>query len=141
MATGILEERGTIKAPQPAVWMITKIVIASQFTSVINLFHAELNRKGISPTASPVKLTTSENVCPRVQKPTGYKSCSSIPRLAVVAHWSRADELVIADETFIPMTRNKWKTHSTGRVHSVIIHILRSLGSVEESILPPSNGM
>ena len=48
----------------------------------------------------------------------------------------RADELVILDETFIPDDQEQVedRIHRTSRVHNVIIHYVRSLGSVEESI-------
>lgn len=134
-----LEERGIYKNTTARSMDDAKIVIASQFTSVINLFHAELNKKGIqsyritggTPNAER-KLFVQE-----FQKPTGVQVMFVNTKAGGVAlTLDRADELVILDETFIPDDQEQVedRIHRTSRVHNVIIHYVRSLGSVEESI-------
>lgn len=48
----------------------------------------------------------------------------------------RADELVILDETFIPDDQEQVedRIHRVSRIHNVIVHYVRSKGTIEETI-------
>ena len=134
-----LEERGIYKNTTARSMDDAKIVIASQFTSVINLFHAELNKKGIKSYRITGETPNDQRkmFVQEFQKPTGVQVMFVNTKAGGVAlTLDRADELVILDETFIPDDQEQVedRIHRTSRVHNVIIHYVRSLGSVEESI-------
>lgn len=134
-----LEERGIYKNTTARSMDDAKIVIASQFTSVINLFHAELSKKGIQSYRITGETPNDQRkmFVQEFQKPTGVQVMFVNTKAGGVAlTLDRADELVILDETFIPDDQEQVedRIHRTSRVHNVIIHYVRSLGSVEESI-------
>ena len=134
-----LEERGIYKNTTARSMDDAKIVIASQFTSVINLFHAELNKKCIKSYRITGETPNDQRkmFVQEFQKPTGVQVMFVNTKAGGVAlTLDRADELVILDETFIPDDQEQVedRIHRTSRVHNVIIHYVRSLGSVEESI-------
>lgn len=134
-----LEERGIYKNTTARSVEDSKVVIASQFTSVINLFHAELSKKGIQSYRITGETPNDQRkmFVQEFQKPTGVQVMFVNTKAGGVAlTLDRADELVILDETFIPDDQEQVedRIHRTSRVHNVIIHYVRSLGSVEESI-------
>lgn len=134
-----LESRGIGKKPDGD----GKVVIASQFTQVIKLFAAELERMAI-----PVFTLTGETppnrrkeVQRRFQSETGPE-CTRVFLLNTVAGGvsltlDAADDVVIVDETFIPddQLQVEDRAHRLSRTdHTVTVWYLRSRGTIEESI-------
>lgn len=116
-----------------------KVVVASQFTSVINLYERELNKMGI-PT---LKITGGVSSKRREAAVKEFQTDSG-PQVfllntiagGVSLTLDRADDIVILDETFIPDDQNQVedRVHRVSRNHNVTIHYIRSLGTVEEKI-------
>ncbi|MDD2326260.1 MAG: DEAD/DEAH box helicase [Alphaproteobacteria bacterium] len=116
-----------------------KVVVASQFTSVINLYERELNRMGI-PT---LKITGGVSPKKREQAVEDFQSEEG-PQVfllntiagGVSLTLDRADDIVILDETFIPDDQEQVedRVHRVSRNHNVMVHYVRSKGTVEERI-------
>lgn len=116
-----------------------KVVVASQFTSMINLFEKELNKKGIAT----LKVVGGVSASDRVSAVEQFQSDSG-PQVfllntiagGVSLTLDRADDIVILDETFIPDDQEQVedRIHRVSRNHNVTIHYVRSLGTIEEKI-------
>lgn len=116
-----------------------KVVVASQFTSIINLFEQELKKKKI-----PVLKITGEVSAKDRETAQAQFQSEEGPQVmllntiagGVSLTLDRADDLVILDETFTPddQTQVEDRIHRVSRVHNVNIHYVRSLGTVEEDI-------
>jgi SNF2 family DNA or RNA helicase len=117
-----------------------RIVIASQFTKLLNLFARELRALGIA--CHMITGETPERK--RFEAMTDFQSESPSARVflintkaaGVAITLDMADDLVLLDETYVPDDQEQVEDRidRTGRRHVVNIHYLRSLDSVEEEI-------
>lgn len=116
-----------------------KVVVASQFTSVINIFQAALEKKGIKTlkVSGGVSAKERERAAKLFQTDEGPQVFLLNTNAGGVAlTLDRADDIVILDETFIPDDQEQVedRVHRVSRIHNVTIHYLRSKGTIEESI-------
>ena len=123
---------------------IRKVVIASQFTSLIDLFAEELTRKGIPNLVLTGKTRTKDRVAAAERwQQAGGPRVFLLNTMAggVSLTLDAADDLVLLDETFIPDDQEQVedRIHRASRMHQVTIHYLRSLGTVEETIAMTTN--
>ena len=118
-----------------------KVVIASQFTSIIDAFAAEMEKKvkGLNI----LKITGAVNMKDRQDAVDKFQHDDNYPVLmlntkagGVALTLDRADDIVILDETFIPddQTQVEDRIHRVSRMHNVTVHYVRSIGTVEEKI-------
>ncbi len=118
---------------------IQKVVVASQFTSVLNLYEAELKRLGI-----PVLMITGQVTGHKRKLAAETWQADGGPRVfllntnagGVSLTLDAADDLIFLDETWIPDDQEQVedRIHRVSRLHQVTIHYLRTLGTVEENI-------
>ena len=118
---------------------VRKVVIASQFTSVLDLYDAELQRLGIKTLKITGKVSQKQR---KIAKDTWQEEGG--PRVfllntqagGVSLTLDAADDLVFLDETWIPDDQEQVedRIHRVSRMHQVTIHYLRTLGTVEENI-------
>lgn len=116
-----------------------KVVVASQFTSVINLYEQQLNKMGIAT----LKITGQVSGEDRNRAKELFQTDEG-PQVfllntiagGVSLTLDRADDIVILDETFIPDDQNQVedRVHRVSRNHNVTVHYVRSLGTIEEKI-------
>lgn len=116
-----------------------KVVIASQFTSIIDVFAAGLEEKGIDVLKITGKINAKnrEAAVQAFQKDDGPQVLMLNTMAGGVAlTLDRADDIVILDETFIPddQTQVEDRVHRVSRMHNVTVHYVRSIGTVEERI-------
>jgi SNF2 family DNA or RNA helicase len=116
-----------------------KIVVASQFTSLLNMFHRELNELGIAA----YLLTGETSDAKRQAMVADFQATDEIRVFllntkagGVAVTLDRADDLVLLDETYVPDEQEQVedRIHRTSRMHSVTIHYLRVLDTIEEEI-------
>ena len=116
-----------------------KVVVASQFTSMINLFEKEINKRGIKT----LKVVGGVSAEDRIAAVKEFQTDSGpqvflLNTLAggVSLTLDRADDIVILDETFIPDDQEQVedRVHRVSRMHNVTVHYVRSLGTIEEKI-------
>lgn len=116
-----------------------KVVVASQFTSILNLYDAELAKKGIETLKITGQVSQKERVAAkkRWQEPGGPRVFLLNTQAGGVSlTLDAADDLVFLDETWIPDDQEQVedRIHRVSRIHQVTIHYLRALGTVEENI-------
>lgn len=115
-----------------------KVIIASQFSKMIDMFEAQL---GI-PT---FKLTGGTSASRRVEIADKFQNDPNSPKIflltttagGVALTLDAADDVIMLDETWIPddQTQVEDRAHRISRPdHNVTIWNLRSKGSIEESI-------
>lgn len=116
-----------------------KVVVASQFTGILDVYERELNKLGIECLKITGKVSQAQRKAnkDRWQQPGG-------PRVfllntvagGVSLTLDAADDLVFLDETWIPDDQEQVedRIHRVSRLHQVTIHYLRTLGTVEENI-------
>lgn len=133
-----LEERGLIPHKDEELGE-AKVVIASQFTSFIDVIHRGLADLGVEcfklTGATPAE--ERQRQAARFQEPGG-------PRLfllntkagGVSLTLDAADEMIICDETENPddQIQVEDRLHRVSRVHQVTIYYLRSKGTIEQDI-------
>lgn len=134
-----LEELGIDKEKYTPGPETNKVVIASQFTSVIDIFDEALKKKGIDT----AKITGKVSAKKREEAVKSFQQDSG-PRVfllntiagGVSLTLDRADDIVILDETFIPDDQEQVedRVHRVSRDHNVTVHYVRSLGTIEERI-------
>jgi hypothetical protein len=136
-----LDQMGFPEAPQG------KVVVASQFTAVLNLFAEEL-RRGKRGERSPIPsvMLTGEvtgsrrtDVIDAMNRPVGegaHLMFLNTKAGGVAITLDYADDMVILDETWIPDDQEQLedRIHRVSRPRPVRYHYLRSVGSVEEGI-------
>lgn len=116
-----------------------KVVVASQFTSVINLYEQHLNKMGIETLkiTGGVKGEERERAKDLFQTDEGPQ-VFLLNTIAggVSLTLDRADDIVLLDETFIPDDQEQVedRVHRVSRNHNVTVHYVRSLGTIEEKI-------
>lgn len=116
-----------------------KVIVASQFTEIIDLFAAELAKLGVESHVFTGKTKTKD----RIAAKEAFQSEGG-PRVfflntdagGVSLTLDAADDLIFLDEKWIPddQTQVEDRTHRVSRMHQVTIWYLRSLESIEEHI-------
>lgn len=119
---------------------VRKVVVASQFTSILNMYEAELEKLGIPC----LKITGQVSQAQRKAAKDQWQSGAGGPRVfllntaagGVSLTLDAADDLVFLDETWIPDEQEQVedRIHRVSRLHNVTIHYLRTLGTIEENI-------
>lgn len=117
----------------------SQVVVASQFTSVINVYARELRALGIECAV----LTGATKEADRLAQQQAFQSGKG-PRVfllntnagGVAITLDAADDLVVLDETWVPDDQEQVedRIHRVSRIHQVTIWNVRSLGTVEEGI-------
>lgn len=136
-----LTERGIIDQPEAKSQEDSKVVVASQFSQVLDLFEQTLLDKY---DVSCWKITGEVSSAKRAEAVEDFQKESAGKRImllntksgGVALTLDRADELVILDETFIPDDQEQVedRIHRVSRIHNVIMHYVRSKGTIEETI-------
>jgi SNF2 family DNA or RNA helicase len=115
-----------------------QIVVASQFTSVLDVYTRELREKGYTVAL----LTGKTGKTARNAGIEGFKKgeiqvfCLNTAAGGVALTLDVADYLVMLDETFIPDDQEQVedRIHRVSRIHNVTIYYLRTLGTIEEEV-------
>jgi SNF2 family DNA or RNA helicase len=121
------------------VWGDKKVIIASNYTKTINLFRAELERKGVLSHC----LTGETSTRNRARMVAEFQG-SGGPRVFFLnaeaggtsLTLDAADDIVKIDRTWNPDTDTQVEDrgHRVSRIHQVTVYNLYSLGTVEEEI-------
>lgn len=129
-----LDERGHLSGEGDG-----KVIIASQFTQIINMFRTELQKMGVESWA----ITGETSAKKRVAAKEGFQANGG-PRVfflntdagGVSLTLDAADDLIFLDEKWVPddQTQVEDRAHRVSRMHQVTIWYLRSLGTIEEHI-------
>lgn len=117
-----------------------KVVIASQYSSVINLFSNELNRLGI-----PTLLITGDVTNRRRERAKADFQSAGGPRVLMLTTTAGgvsltldafADDLIFVDETWVcdDQEQVEDRIHRVSRIHRTTYWYLRSLGTIEHHI-------
>lgn len=119
---------------------VRKVVVASQFTSILNMYEKELEKLGIPC----LKITGQVSQAQRKAAKDQWQAGAGGPRVfllntaagGVSLTLDAADDLVFLDETWIPDEQEQVedRIHRVSRLHQVTIHYLRTLGTIEENI-------
>lgn len=117
----------------------SKVIIATQFTRLANLFHRELEAIGIKAhlLTGEVKPEHRKTMVNEFQGPGGPRVFILNTKAGGVSlTLDMADDVVILDETWSPDDQEQVedRAHRASRMHSVTIHYVRSLGTIEEEI-------
>lgn len=134
-----LDELGINGEPYEVSDDVRKVVIASQFTSVIDIFDEALNKLGIETCKVTGKVKAADRqAAAKAFQTNGGPRVMLLNTMAggVSLTLDRADDIVILDETFIPDDQEQVedRIHRVSRVHNVTVHYVRALGTVEERI-------
>lgn len=130
-----LAERGI----QKQAWGEQKVVIASQYTNLINLVATELNKKGIPS----YLLTGQQNAQQRRTAVREFQGTGghrvfllNTDAGGTSLTLDAADDLVFLDEKWNPTDQEQVENriHRISRVHQVAIWYLRSSGTIDERI-------
>lgn len=118
-----------------------KVILASQFTRVLNLFSAELEKKGCPNylLTGETPLKERQRIVHEFQKGTNGAKVFLLNTKAggTALTLDAADDVVIIDETFDPddQLQVEDRAHRLSNTeHQVTIWYLRSLGTIEEKI-------
>lgn len=133
-----LEERGIAKGEEST----SKVVIASQFTSMIDLWEKELNRMGI-PTFSITGKTKDRDRAryqqlfqdPNQQQVRVFLINTNAGGVSITL--DAADDIVLMDETWVPDEQEQVedRVHRAGNVeHQVDVWYVRTRETIEEAI-------
>lgn len=117
----------------------TKTIVASQFTQFIDLLSAELNTAKINHYVFTGKTNDRERarIKAEFQKDSGEMVILLNTHAGGVSlTLDAADDVVIADQTFIPDEQEQVedRAHRVSRNHNVTIWNLASLGTIDETI-------
>lgn len=122
----------------------SKVVVASQFTQLIELIAAALTAEGVEVVQLTGKTKATDR--PALQKRFQAEGGPRVFLLnthagGVSLTLDAADDLVILDETYIPDDQEQVedRIHRVSRVHQVSIWYVRSQGSIEEGIAKTTN--
>jgi SNF2 family DNA or RNA helicase len=117
----------------------SKVIVASQFSQVLDLFSAELNKLGIDT----LMITGVVSGARREAAKTSFQSDGG-PRVMLLTTTAggvsltldAADDVIFLDETWIPDDQEQVedRSHRVSRMHQVTIWYVRSLGTVEHQI-------
>lgn len=117
-----------------------RVVIASQFTSIIDAFSAGLREQGVACHVLTGK--TSQKARTRMiddfqsDDPSATVFFLNTAAGGVSVTLDKADHLVLLDETTIPDDQEQVedRVHRASRMHNVTIYYLRTLGTIEEEV-------
>lgn len=117
---------------------VQKVVVASQFTSMIDVWLDELARLGIRATAITGKTKDALHEMQLFQSDPNYRVCL-INTVAggVSITLDAADDIVLMDETWVPDDQEQVedRVHRASNVeHQVDVWYVRTKGTVEEAI-------
>lgn len=131
-----LSERG-IEKEEP--WGEAKVVIASQWTEIIELFADALRSAGIECHTLTGKTSSKDRVriIEEFQSEGGPRVFLLNTKAGGVAvTLDAADDLIFLDETWIPDDQEQVedRIHRASRIHQVSIWYIRSSGTIEETI-------
>ncbi|MGE5612666.1 MAG: DEAD/DEAH box helicase [Bacillota bacterium] len=115
-----------------------QLVIASQFTALINEYAEHIRAAGYSVTT----LTGETSQADRTERIAAFQAGEiqvfMLNTMAggVAITLDAADYLVLLDETFVPDDQEQVedRIHRVSRIHNVTIYYLRTLGTIEEEI-------
>lgn len=124
-----------------------KVIVASQFSRLIDMIERELNKDGVAT----FKLTGATNAKQRAAMQTSFQSDPDSPKVFLLTTTAggvsltldAADDVVILDETWIPddQLQVEDRAHRLSRTdHSVTIWNVRSRNSIEEAIARVTSG-
>jgi SNF2 family DNA or RNA helicase len=123
-----------------------KIIVASQFTEIIDMFAAMLQHYKIGSH----RITGKVSGRARVRAVDLFQSADLSARVILINHKAggttitldAADDLVFIDELWIPDDQEQVedRAHRTSRIHQVNIYYMRSEGTVEEYIANTNRG-
>lgn len=119
----------------------SKVVVASQYTKVVNAFAEWLRADGI-PSYVLTGETTDRQATERVARFNDPKDSTPVFLINTLAGGESinldncSDDVVFLDETFIPDDQEQVENriHRMSRIHQVTVWYLRSRHSIEESI-------
>lgn len=116
-----------------------KIVVASQFTSVIDVFAAGLRNEGykVAVLTGKTSMKARKEMVQKFQETDEIQVFMLNTKAGGVAlTLDSADYLVLLDETAVPDDQEQVedRIHRTSRIHNVTIYYLRTLGSMDEEI-------
>lgn len=117
-----------------------RLVVASRFTKLINVFADELRAKGISCHVLTGETSTAERkrIVDDFQSETPSARVFLLNTMAggVAVTLDAADDLVLVDESPVPDDQEQVedRVHRASRMHNVTIHYLRCLGTQDEEI-------
>lgn len=124
----------------------SKIIVASQFTQVIDLFSWHLLKYKIRNH----RITGKTSFKKRVQVVDEFQSQDLSARVVLLNHKAggtaitldAADDLVFLDELWVPDDQEQVedRAHRTSRIHQVNVYYMRSEGTVEEYIANTNRG-
>lgn len=117
-----------------------RVVIASQFTSIIDAFAIGLMASGVACHVLTGKTSDKERT--RIIKdfqsdtPTATVFFLNTAAGGVAVTLDRADHLVLLDETTVPDDQEQVedRVHRASRMHNVTIYYLRTRGTIEEEV-------
>jgi len=118
-----------------------KVIVASQFSSLIDMLERELNKDGIET----FKLTGATNAKQRAAMQDQFQNNDDSPKVFLLTTTAggvsltldAADDVVILDETWVPddQLQVEDRAHRLSRTdHNVTIWNVRSRGTIEEAI-------
>lgn len=116
-----------------------KIVVASQFTQIVDAFAAGLRAEGYKVSVLTGKTSQKE----RTRMVEQFQTTDEVQVFmlntkagGVALTLDAADYLVLLDETTIPDDQEQVedRIHRTSRIHNVTIYYLRTLGTLDEEI-------
>lgn len=124
-----------------------KVIIASQFSSLIDMFESELNKDGIRT----FKLTGATKDADRQKAQNEFQNDPNSPKVFLLTTTAggvsltldAADDVIILDETWIPddQLQVEDRAHRLSRPdHNVTIWYVRSKVSIEEDIAKVTGG-
>lgn len=117
----------------------TKVIVASQFTSFLNLMSEELDDRGFRHYLFTGNTNNNERV--RIKKEFQSEKGEMLILLNTMSGGTSltldaADDVVMVDQTWIPddQTQVEDRAHRISRIHNVVIWNLYSLDSIDEDI-------
>ena len=117
-----------------------RVVVASQYTSIIDAFAAGLRAEGVAThvltgkTSDKARTAMIQNF--QSDEPTATVFFINTAAGGVAVTLDMADHLVLLDETTIPDDQEQVedRVHRASRMHNVTIYYLRTLGTIEEEV-------
>lgn len=116
-----------------------KVVVASQFTQIIDTFAAGLRAEGYTVSVLTGKTPNAK----RAQMVEQFQTTNEVQVFmlntkagGVALTLDSADFVVILDETTVPddQAQVEDRCHRTSRIHNVTIYYLRTLGTLDEEV-------
>lgn len=115
-----------------------KVVVVSQFTSIITVFAEALKQKGYNVVSITGKVSEKrrERAVKEFQEGNAQVFFLNVAAGGVALTLDAADYMVFLDETSIPDDQEQAedRIHRLSRVHNVVIYYLRMRDSIEEEV-------